>query len=259
MGNRIALITGATSGIGAAFAKKYASMGYDLIITGRRVDKINQLAEKIKEKNGVKVEVIITELSNKNDISALVEKIKDKDINALVNNAGFGYNSLFCEGDLKVFEDMIGVNVLLQINLIRAVLPGMIKRSNGSIINVSSEGAFLMFPKNAVYSGVKSFTKSFTESLYLELIGTGVKIQSLCPGLTKTDFHEKMGMNKARQVNRGIIKWMSPDEVVDCSIKDLSKDKVICIPGIHEKVLIKMLNILPRPVYNKLACNLFKK
>lgn len=259
MGNKIALITGSTSGIGAAFSRKFASSGYDLIVTGRRADKINRLADEIRQKYGLKVEVIIAELSDQNDVNALIEKVKDRNINILVNNAGFGYNARFHEGDMAIYENMINVHVLATLQLIHALLPGMIKRGNGSIINVSSDSAYLSIPTNSVYTGTKAFIKRFTETLYLDLIGTGVKVQALCPGLTRTDFHEKMGMDKRRQVNRGFIKWMSPDQVVDIAVKDLEKGKVVCIPGIHEKVLIKMMSSMPRFLYNKFACSICNK
>lgn len=258
MGNRIALITGSTSGIGAAFARKYASLGYDLIITGRRVDKITQLAEEIRENNGVKVKIINTELSNQDDVDALIEKVKGENIHVLVNNAGFGYNTLFQEGDLKLYKNMIDVHVLAPVRLIHAILPEMIQRASGTIINVSSESAFLLIPKNAVYSGTKAFLKNFTEALTLDLKGTGVKVQALCPGLTRTDFHEKMGIKRVKQVNRGFIKWMSPDKVVQKSFNDLAKSKVVCVPGMYEKVLIKVLNFMPRFLYNKLVIEFFR-
>lgn len=259
MDKKYALITGATSGIDAAFAKKYAGFGYNLIITGRRVEKINQLAEEIRNRYCVEVEVIIAELSDENNVKALAEKIKDKEIHVLVNNAGFGYNALFQNGDIEICKNMVNVHVLTPMYLMHELLPGMIMRGCGTIINVSSEGAYIVAPKNAVYTGTKSFLKSFTEALYFDLIGTGVKVQALCPGLTKTDFHEKMGMSKKKQVNKGVIKWMSPDELVDISVNALSKDKVVCIPGMHEKLLIKFLNMMSHSMYKKFICNLFSK
>jgi short-subunit dehydrogenase len=257
MGSKIALITGATSGIGAAFAKKYASMGYDLMITGRRLDKITRLAEEIRETNGVNVEIITAELSDQKDVDAIIDEAKGKNIQVLINNAGFGMNTLFQKGDLNLYKTMIDVHILAPVRLIYAILPAMIQRASGTIINVSSESAFLLIPKNAVYSGTKSFLKNFTEALALDLKGTGIQVQALCPGLTRSDFHEKMGIRKAKQVNRGVIKWALPDKVVQESLNDLAKNRVVCIPGMYEKVLIKIANVIPRSLYNKLVYKFF--
>jgi short-subunit dehydrogenase len=259
MENKTAVITGATSGIGAAYAARFAEEGHDLVITGRRKKKIEAFADKIKEEHGVNVEVVLAELSTEEGLQTLVDIISNRQIEILVNNAGFGVNSLYQECDLKAMEQMAKVNVLVPMKLIRIVLPGMVERRKGTIINVSSESAFLIIPKNSVYSGGKAFLKSFTEGLHLDLMNTGVKVQAVCPGFTRTDFHEKMGMNKSRQKNKGLMKWMSPEEVVDISLKDLEKNKVICIPGIHTKLLIRLLNLFPKNAYYKFAYDFSRK
>ena len=259
MDRKIALVTGATSGIGAAFARHYAAQGYDLIITGRREQKVNLFARELMSKHAIDVRVIIAELSDKRDTDMLLEQIKGKDIEVLVNNAGFGYNTLFQNGSMDVVRSMVEVHVMTALSLIQEVLPDMIKKVRGTIINVSSESAFLLIPGNAVYTGTKTFLKSFTEALHLDLMGTGVKVQALCPSFTLSDFHEKMGMDRSRQVNRGIIRWMTPDEVVGVSIKSLDKGKVVCIPGAHSRLLIKILSLMPKNSYYSFAYNFSKK
>jgi uncharacterized protein len=259
MENKTAVITGATSGIGAAYAKRFAGEGYDLIITGRREEKIEALAEKIREEYHVDVKVILAELSEKEGIHKVIEAMREKRVEILVNNAGFGANSLFYECDLEIAEQLANVSVIAPMELIRAVLSDMVKRKSGTIINISSESVYMIVPKNSVYSGSKAFLKSFTEGLHVDLIGTGVRVQAVCPGLTHTDFHEKMGMDKSRQANKGIVSWMSPDEVVSCSLKDLQKGKVICIPGLHTKLMTHMLSLFPRKMYYKTMYNLSQK
>lgn len=259
MENKTAVITGATSGIGTAYAKRFAGEGYDLIITGRRREKIEAFAEKIREEFHVDVEVILAELSEKEEIRKVIEAMREKQVEILVNNAGFGANSLFYECDLETAEQLANVSVIAPMELIRAVLPDMVKRRSGTIINISSESVYMIVPKNSVYSGSKAFLKSFTEGLHVDLIGTGVRVQAVCPGLTHTDFHEKMGMEKSRQTNKGIVSWMSPDEVVSCSLKDLQKGKVICIPGLHTKLMTHMLSLFPRKMYYKTMYNLSRK
>lgn len=257
---KIALITGATSGIGAEFAIEYAKKGYDLIITGRRKEKINAFAKKLIETYKISIEVLIIELSDNGQLDNFIEKIKQRnDIEVLVNNAGFGYYQLLSDGDLAVFEKMIKVHNTVPVALTHSVLPNMLKNNKGTIINVSSDGAFLLVPKNGIYSSTKAFLKIFTESLYLELIETNIKVQALCPSLTRTDFHEKMGMSKNKQKNSKSIKWMTPEEVVKCSLIALDKNEIVCIPGKKTKLLIKMTNLLPRKQYYRLMYKFWKK
>lgn len=259
MQNRTAVVTGATSGIGAAYARRFASQGCSLIITGRRKEKIEALAGNIREEYHVDVDVILAELSEKDGIHKVIEAMRGKQVEILVNNAGFGANSLFYECDLDIAEMLANVNVIAPMELIRAVLPDMVKRRRGTIINISSESVYMIVPKNCVYSAAKAFLKSFTEGLYVELAGTGVQVQAVCPGLTHTDFHEKMGMEKARQKDRGIIRWMSPEEVVSDSLRDLRRGKVICIPGMHTKLMTGMFNLMPRKMYYKAMVQLSRK
>ncbi len=249
MENKTAVITGATSGIGAAYADRFAKEGYDLIITGRRKEKIEVFAEKIRKDCSVSVEVVLAELSSDEGVQELIERINGRQIETLVNNAGFGASSLYQNCDLEVMEQMAKVSVLAPMKLIRAVLPGMVDRRRGTIINVSSGSAFLIFPKKSVYSGVKAFLKSFTEGLHLDLMNTGVKVQVVCPGSTLTDFHGKMGIDISTKQNKAPLLWFTPEYVVDVSLRDLKKNKVICIPGVHSKILIRLLNLLPINLY----------
>ncbi|MFX1536566.1 MAG: SDR family NAD(P)-dependent oxidoreductase [Promethearchaeota archaeon] len=250
---QIAFITGATSGIGKAFAKKFASEGYDLIITGRRKQLIKSVADKISKKYGVNVEVIIIELSDDDDLDKLVQKVKaTKNLDILVNNAGFATEKKFHEEDIKDQEAMVKVHVLAIIKLVHAAIPNMLERGKGTIINVSSIGAFAASPRNATYSGTKAFINAFTESLHLELLKTGIKVQTLCPGLTRTDFHEKMGYDNSKlHKNRGIIRWMSPEEVVAISLRDLKIGRVISVPGFWNNLLKNLARLVPRTIYYK--------
>jgi short-subunit dehydrogenase len=248
-----ALITGATSGIGEAFARRFAHQGYNLIITGRRKEKINRLAHDLTQTCAVNVEVIISELSNPGDVDALAQKVRDtENLDILVNNAGFTTKRYFLHEDREGQEKMVQVHVVTPMKLTYAALPNMIAQGKGAIINVSSLGAFTPFPTTATYSGTKAFLVVFTESLHLELAGTNVKVQALCPGFTRTDFHERIGMDKSKQKNVGIIRWMSPEKVVHISLRCLKKNKVICVPGFWNKVLrFATHKLLPRSLYYK--------
>lgn len=259
MENNIAIITGATSGIGAAYAREFARQGYDLILTGRRKEMIERNAEQIRDKYGVKVHILIAELSKEEDVEKVIDFIREKKVDVLINNAGFGVTGCYQDTDLTSVLNLAEVNVLVPMRLIHQVLPGMIKRKKGTIINISSEGIYLAVPGNAAYSGVKAFLKTFTEGLSMDLQQTGVKVMAVCPGLTHTDFHEKLGMDPARQINRGLIQWMSPEKIVMESLKDLKKGRVVSIPGFHTKILAGVFQIIPDKLSYQMLYHFSKK
>jgi len=252
---KIACITGSTSGIGAAFAKRFAIQGYDLLVTGRRREKLQSLADELSKSFNINIEVIIAELSDNSILESLANKLREiKDLEILVNNAGFAKKNRFHLEDFAVHEKMLKVHCLATMKLTHAVLPNMISNGKGIIINVSSLSAFTPFPTNSIYAATKSFIKLFTESIHLELSGTGVKAQALCPGMTRTDFHERMGFDK-KDVYKdgGVLKAMSPEEVVDISLQYLEKDEVLCIPGFNNKFISLLPKILPRSMIYKAA------
>lgn len=253
------LITGATSGIGAEYARRFAREGYDLIITGRREAKIKALADKLSRENGVNIEVVLIELSNAEEVDDFLERIKDRDIDVLVNNAGFGTLRYFHREPLQTHEDIVAVNILCAIRLTYAILPKMLKKRDGIIINVSSAGAYLPTPNEATYTGTKAFLRAFSEALYFELVGTGVKIQAVCPGLTKTDMPLRLGVPEDQIVDHGPFKWITPEEVVDASLKYLKRNKVICIPGQLTRLQVFMRSVLPNSLYYKYSYAYFKK
>jgi len=255
----IALITGATSGIGAEYARRLAAEGYDLIITGRRETKIKALAEELSNSFGSAVDVILVELSNSSEVDNLIESIKDRDIHLLVNNAGFGSTRSFSEELLELQEKMIYVHILAHMKILYAILPGMIKKRKGIIINVSSSGAFLPSPKTAVYSGTKAFLVAFTESLHMEQEGTGIQVQVVCPGPTKTDMPVHLGIPEERIIDWGPFQWISTQEVVACSLRCLKKKKVLCLPGRTNKLQIFMRHFIPESLYFKTTNRLFRK
>ena len=242
MNRKTAMVIGSTSGIGAAFARKFANLGYDLVITGRRKEKINILANDLRKINNVTVEVVIVELSDKDDLDLLIKKIKSiKNLDFLVNSAGFAKRNKFHEENIETSENMLKVHSLAIMKLTYAALPCMIANKQGSIINISSIMAFFPFYMQAMYTATKAFVSLFTESLNLELKGTGVRAQALCPGLTLSDFHEKLGLDVRKLAKKRVWLWkapMKPEEVVKKSLKCLKKNKVICIPGIHNKLIV---------------------
>ncbi|MBN1574768.1 MAG: SDR family oxidoreductase [Deltaproteobacteria bacterium] len=256
-----ALITGGTSGIGKAFATAFAKKGYDLVITGRRREKIESVADSIKKEHKVKVEVIICELSDKKELDKLIERVRSTDnLEILVNNAGFAVSGSFHESDIGPQREMLAVHSVATMELTYAALPKMVKNGRGYIINLSSIGGLLPFPGNSIYSATKAFVKFFTESIHLELKGTGVRVQALCPGMTVTDFHEKMGLKPSEiYETKGMSKAMSPDEVVKISLDCLKRDRPICIPGLNNRITHLMVRFMPERLMYKIIVSSLRK
>jgi short-subunit dehydrogenase len=242
------LVTGATSGIGRAYAVSFAKAGYDLIITGRRMDKLNALAHELREQCGICVRIIKAELSDDQDTQKLIKSIESRDnIHILVNNAGFGSGVEFCKNKLADHMRMLQVHVVVSIKLVYAVLPQMISRKEGAIINVSSLGAFIPAPGSSIYSATKLFLASFTESLHMEVHKHGIRVQCICPGFTYSNFHERRDNGKV--LKAGKFMWMEPDTLVAKSIKSLNHSNIVLVPGIINKLLIRIVALIPRRLY----------
>lgn len=252
-----ALITGASSGIGAAFAERLAHDGYDLIIVARRRDRLESLAEQLQTNHHVNVKVLVADLSKPDDLLTVEKYIAEDDaLELLVNNAGFGAYKPFVQLDADTAEKLIYVQVVGVMRLTHAALPGMIGRGHGSVINVSSRLAFsgpmgsTQLPKRATYAGTKSFVITFTQLLQSELEGTGVRVQALCPGLVRTEFHERVGMDPGRFPPQII---MRAEDLVEASLVGLKLDEVICIPALEEGDLLKQLQEDQRQLFETSA------
>ncbi|HEK85195.1 MAG: SDR family NAD(P)-dependent oxidoreductase [Candidatus Saccharicenans sp.] len=229
-----ALITGASAGLGEEYAKQLAVLGTDLILVARRLERLQELAAELTREYGVQTEVLAADLSREEDIQKVVQKIIDTpDLDLLINNAGFGGKGKFIEDREGEAEQMIKVHVLAPVVLTRAALPAMQKNKRGAVVNVASVAAFSPF-SGAMYSSTKAFLVMFSENLQSELLGTGIKIQALCPGLTHTEFHQVAGM-KVEAIPE--ILWMAAEQVVRISLKALGQNKVIIIPGWQNKII----------------------
>jgi uncharacterized protein len=251
--SKIAVITGATSGFGAAFARRLAQDGYDLIITGRKKGIIQKLADEIATNNKVKVAVVIAELSDDTDIQRVLDSVKkEAEIDILINNAGqSGYDQHFEDVDIVDHEKLIKVQTIVPMRLISLVLPGMIKRHKGSIINVASMASFLPLPGFSVYCGVKGFLRLYTESLHFELMDKGIKVLALCPGYSDTNWGKEY-FSKRLKDGLSNTKGMPPDNVVADSLNALKKNQWVCIPGMSNKMMKNMFTPLPLGMYASL-------
>ena len=240
MANKLALISGASSGIGEAFARQLAEQGIDLCITGRRKERLDSIAAKLQQRYKISVDVIVADLAVEDGIGKVETWIKaHPDITLLINNAGFGARGLFANKPSEKYMEMISVHMTAAMRLTSAVLPAMIHAKQGAIINVSSITAFLPLAGNAVYSGTKSFLNSFTQALSYELKNTGVKVQALVPGFTYSDFHKRPDYSKTNTyASVPKILWMTSEDVVKTSLRALEKNRLFCIPGFINKLIV---------------------
>ena len=231
MNGNIALITGASSGIGAEFARQLAGQGYSLVLAARRKNKLEALALEIQDKNQVNVEILPADLSTEGGIQIVEKCIGELErLELLVNNAGYGITGRFYQSDIERQLQMIHVHVIASVRLARAALPQMVLRGRGGIINVSSMSAFV--PSAGVtYSSTKAYLVKFSQALQYDLEGTGVRVQALCPGLTYSEFHGTPEYSRFNREQIPSFLWLSAETVVSESLRDLERGKVICIPG----------------------------
>ena len=237
-----ALVTGASSGIGTAFAERLARDGNDLIIVARRRDRLEVLAQRLQASHQISVEVLAADLSKSDSLHAVEKRIaEDAALEFLINNAGFGGYRPFIELDPDQAEAQINLHVLALTRLTRAALPGMLARGRGSIINVSSRLAFsaslgsTQLPKRATYVGTKAYINAFSQLLNSELEETGVQVQALCPGLVETEFHAHVGSDSSR-FPAAIV--MKPEDVVTASLAGLKLGEAICVPALEDLNLL---------------------
>jgi short-subunit dehydrogenase len=241
---RRAWVTGASAGIGAAFARRLARDRFDLVLVARSRDRLEELATDLHAAAGVHCDVVAADLTAADDLRRVAARIAgDSGLELLVNNAGFGTYGEFAELDPEREEEEIRLNVIALMRLTRAALPPLIHRRRGSIINVSSMAAFQPCPLNTTYGATKAFVNSFTEGLHEELRGTGVYVQALCPGFTRTEFQERAGIDV-----RGLpeFAWMTAEAVVDASLAALRRNQLICVPGLGNRVLTAATAAMPR-------------
>jgi uncharacterized protein len=251
-----ALVTGATSGIGAAFASRLAQKGFDLILHGRRQKELMDRAKNLERIYSTSVEIIIAELSRPDEIRKVEERINSLDrLDMLVNNAGYWEPGVFWEHSPDSLEAMIMVHNVAPVRFIRAALPRMLERDKGDIINVSSLGAYLNMVTLENYGATKAYLISFTESLHVALMGTGIRVQALTPGFTVTEFHSRLGADFTKEQRT----WMQPEEVVDESLRALGKGPVVCIPGFKRRFIVKLASMLPRSVYYRMMKTIGEK
>jgi short-subunit dehydrogenase len=236
----LALITGASSGIGAAYAERLALAGYDLVLVARRRERLETLAEKLRT-TGAQAEPLPADLTNPDVLHQLELRLANDDrLALLVNNAGFGGYRRFVEVEPRVIDELISIHVRTIARLTRAALPGMIRRGTGAIVNVASILALSgqlppdPLPFRAVYAGAKAFVLAFTEALSGELADSEIQVQACLPGLVDTEYHALVGRDPSK-----MPPMMRPADVVTASLAALANREVVCLPGLEDPTLFK--------------------
>src|SRR5215216_4984333 len=239
-----ALITGGTSGIGAAFARALAARGDDLVLVARNADRLSEAATELKERYAVNVETIVADLAVRSDVAGIGERLAsiERPIDLLVNNAGFAVRVKLTAADTTPHEHAIDVMIRAVLMLGAAAGRAMRHRGTGTIVNVSSTAGFMAMGN---YSAIKAWVTSYTEGLANELHGTGVKVVALCPGWVRTEFHERAKIN-VRSIPD--LLWLDADRVVADCLEDAAAGKVVSIPSKRYKALITICEHLPHRV-----------
>jgi short-subunit dehydrogenase len=242
----VALVTGASAGLGAEFARALAAQGADLILTARRKDRLSALAQQLHAKHGTHTDLLAADLATDAGVAAVASKITaTPSLRWLINNAGFGVPGRFHTSAIDDLDRMHRLHVLAPLQLTHAALGGMVARDAGAIINVASVVSFLLITGSVGYTSTKSWLHVFSEGIYLELRSSRskVRIQSLCPGYTVTEFHDVIGMNRALIPK---FLWLDARFVVRESLQGLDRNDLLVIPSWKYRLIVRVARRLPR-------------
>ena len=244
-----ALVTGPTSGIGEAFARLLASEGHDLVLVARDKDRLAALAESLSSAHGVSVEVLPADLSDREHLSVVEQRLLDRDrpVAVLVNNAGFGVKARFTRGDISNEQRMLDVLVIAVMRLSHAAAVSMGERGQGAIVNVSSVASWLT---GSTYSAAKAWVTVFSEGLAGEVAPLGVSVTAACPGYVRTEFHKRAEMNMGSVPG---WMWLDADRVARKAMRDVDRGKVLSVTGGQYKVMGTLLRHSPRALVRRIG------
>ena len=242
-----ALVTGATVGIGESFARLLASKNYNIVLVARDLPRLNDRDSGLATIYGVQTRVIQADLSTDIGCATIEKYIAENEIDVLINNAGFGINKAFTVSELKDEQALFDVLVRTPMRLMHVALPGMKVREKGVIVNISSVASFIA---GGSYSAAKSYLTVLSESLHTELAGTKIHVSALCPGFTRTEFHQR-----GRMSMKGLpaFMWLDADRLVAKAWSDALKGRAISVPGWQYKVLTFVIGIAPRSLVRRLG------
>jgi uncharacterized protein len=242
-----ALITGATAGLGAAFARRLARDGHHLVLVARNEERLWEEATRLHDRHGVEASVLVADLATDEGISAVEDRLGDADhpVDLLVNNAGFGNKGRFLEVPVEDELTMLKVHCEAVLRLTSAAVAGMRERGRGGVVNVASVAAFV---PRGTYGASKAWVVQFTQGAAKDLAGSGVRLMALCPGFVRTEFHERAGMD-AGSVPGWM--WLDADAVVGAAVKDLARGRTLSIPDARYKALMGAARLLPRELLSR--------
>ena len=248
----VAVITGASAGIGKEFSERLAARGYDLILVARDGNRLEALRGDLQQRHGIEVDVFPADLTVEDDVSRLAGLVAGVSrLAVLVNNAGFGTRGTLADASPARQEAMVRLHTLAPMRLTQAVLPVLLRNQRGAVVNVSSVASFAYSAGSVNYCATKAYLTTFSEGLAEELRGTGVRVQALCPGFTHSEFHQRM------DADTGDIPswmWMRAGPVVETSLRNLERlGPVVCIPGVRNKLAVFLLRHVPRSLIGALA------
>ncbi|MFQ5889032.1 MAG: SDR family NAD(P)-dependent oxidoreductase [Gemmatimonadota bacterium] len=256
-----ALVTGASSGIGEALARRFARGGYAVVLTARSEERLREVAGELEKNFRVPTRVIAGDLADPEAPLQIFEALREADftVEALVNNAAFGTYGLFVDTDLEAELAMVQVNVASLTHLSKLFAREMVARGGGRILNVASTAAFQPGPLMAVYYATKAYVLSFSEALGEELRGTGVTVTALCPGPTATGFQKRADMEGSRLVAGTFLKVMDPAVVAEIGYEAMMRGERLVVPGLANRLLAGSVRFTPRPAVTRLVRALMER
>ena len=243
----VALITGASAGIGAAYANQLAAKGTDLVLVARDETRLKQFAQELVTQHKINVEVLAADLSDRTQLDKVAARAAKEDIDLVINNAGFAIKQPFAGGALAAEQNLLDVLVTAVMRITHSALPGMLARNRGGVINVSSIAGWM---SSGTYSATKSWVTTFSESLATLHKDSKVHVMALCPGFTRTEFHSRAKMETDTIPN---WMWLDVNDVVKKSLSDFARSKPVSVPGVQYKILSLVAQYLPRPIVRKLS------
>ncbi len=248
----LALVTGATAGIGAAFARALAAEGYDLVLVARDGQRLATGAEELSARYGIKATALPADLTTRDGLAAVETCLADPGtpVELLVNNAGIGLSRGFLDVTVDDEERLLNLNVRAVLRLTRVVLPGMVERGRGDVVNVSSVAGFGVVMPGSTYSSSKAWVTNFSESVGLSVRANGVRVMALCPGYTRTEFHQRAGINLKKSPD---WLWLSADDVARDGLRDLRRGRLVSVPDWRYKALALGLRYAPRWLVRRAA------